>query len=61
MKNVNGLLWTTVISGLATGWLAIVFAIANWNDDSSAAAFGLIAASLAFGMVGRALFGTLRP
>ena len=43
MAGVNGLLWTTVISGLATGWLAVVFAVANWNDDSSAAAFSLIA------------------
>ncbi len=50
-----------MISGLATGWLAVVFALANWNDDSSAAAFSLIAAALAFGLVGRALFGTLRP
>ncbi len=61
MAGVNGLLWTTVISGLATGWLAVVFAVANWNDDSSAAAFSLIAAALAFGLIGRALFGTLRP
>ena len=60
MKGVNGLLWATVISGLATGWLAIVYALTNWSDDSSAVAFSFIAAALAFGLVGRALFGTLR-
>ncbi len=61
MKGVNGLLWTTVMSGLASGWLAVVFALANWNTDPSAAAFSFIAAALAFGLMGRALFGTLRP
>ena len=61
MKGVNGLLWTTVVSGLATGWLAIGLAFANWNSDPSAAAFSLIAAAFAFGLVGRALFGSLRP
>ncbi len=60
MKGVNGLLWATAISSLATGWLAILYALTNWGDDSSAAAFSLIAAALAFGLVGRALFGTLR-
>ena len=59
MKGANGLLWATVISGLATGWLAILYALTNWGEDSSA--FSLIAAALAFGLLGRALFGTLRP
>ena len=59
MKGVNGLLWVTVISGLAAGWLAILYALTNWGDDSGA--FSLIAAALAFGLLGRALFGALRP
>ncbi len=59
MKGIDGLLWATVISGLATGWLAVLYALTNWGDDSGA--FSLIAAALAFGLVGRALFGTLRP
>jgi hypothetical protein len=60
MKGVNGLLWATVISGLATGWLALIYALANWGDKSGTAGFGLIAAALSFGLVGRALFGSLR-
>jgi len=58
MKGVDGLLWATVISGLATGWLAILYALTNWGDDSGA--LSLIAAALAFGLLGRALFATLR-
>ena len=60
MKEVNSLLWVTVLSGLATGWLAIIYALANWSDGSNSAALGLIAAALAFGLVGHALFGALR-
>ncbi len=58
MKGADGLLWATVISGLVTGWLAILYSLTNWGDDSGA--FGLIAAALAFGLLGRALFGALR-
>jgi hypothetical protein len=60
VKGVNGLLWATVISGLATGWLAVLYAITNWGDDSNAAGLSFVAAALAFGLLGRALFGTLR-
>ena len=60
MKGVNGLLWTSVLSGLATGWLAVLHAIATWGDESNAAGLSLVAAALAFGLLGRALFGTLR-
>jgi len=58
MKGVDGLLWATVISGLATGWLAILYSLTTWGDDSGA--LSLIAAALAFGLLGRALFATLR-
>ncbi len=60
MKGVNGLLWVTVFSGLTTGWLAVLYAITNWGDDSNAAGLAFVAAALAFGLLGRALFGTLR-
>lgn len=58
MKGIDGLLWATVIGGLATGWIAILYTVTNWGDPSGAVS--LIAAALTFGLLGRALFGVLR-
>jgi hypothetical protein len=57
MRAVSTAAWFAVLSGLVTGWLAVIHAV---GAQDTAAAVSLIAAALSFGLLSVALLRALK-